>query len=305
MVDTRATQNSNSNANPSTQNPNNHDNNTSNLNLTFLSSLIPNNFNGNRQEYYEFISNCSSAMSLANDNQKNALLLFIVSKLTGAVRTQLQGKTYSNWDELKNLLDNIFQDKKHYLQLMEELNTLRQKPSEPVASFHDKIYKLVSRIINTIPSENQIQRNSKIEIIKELALTRFVHHSLPDISRFLRGQSLHTMSDAFNKAIEEEKALNMSKRDHINRSNKFCHHCKIVGHLTNECRKKTVFTNQKLKASREIKICKYCKKQGHLIEDCFTLKRKNASKTFLESQQPNSLNEQVSQTNIVSVDQMN
>lgn len=47
-------------------------------------------------------------MSLANDNQENALSLFIVSKLTGSVITQLQGKTYSNWDELKNLLDNIF-----------------------------------------------------------------------------------------------------------------------------------------------------------------------------------------------------
>lgn len=39
---------------------------------------------------------------------------------------------------------------------MEALNTLRQKPTESVALFHDIIYKLVSLIINTIPSENQI-----------------------------------------------------------------------------------------------------------------------------------------------------
>lgn len=91
--------------------------------LNFLCSLIPKPFDGIRSE---FLTNCNNAVEIAIDSQHKPLFVFIISKLTGSVRSQLQGKTYTNWKELKEILCTFYQGKKHYVQLMEELNTLKQ-----------------------------------------------------------------------------------------------------------------------------------------------------------------------------------
>lgn len=255
------------------------------FNLQFLCSLIPNSFSGNRAQYNEFRTNCENAMLLANDTQKHPLLVFIISKLTGNVRTQLQGKTYSSWNELKNLLNKLYQDQKHYIQLMEELNTLRQNLNESVSSFYERLDRLVTHIINTMAYKTVIEQKIKIETIQELALSRFIHHSVPEISRFLRSQNVTDISEALSKSIAEERALKISYSEfrQTNRKPMHCTVCNRNGHTSNSCFQKkptvthkTVLLNhtppyQNLESnskSDRYKFCKYCKRQGHLINEC-------------------------------------
>lgn len=94
--------------------------------LQNIFSLIPKSFDGNRSELFEFLSNCENALSLCEENQKRFLLAFIFSKLTGSARSQIQDKTFNNWQTLKDTLITLYSDCKHYSQLMEELNTVKQ-----------------------------------------------------------------------------------------------------------------------------------------------------------------------------------
>lgn len=131
-------------------------------------------------EFNEFRTNLENAMLLAKDNQKYPLSVFIISKLTSNVRNQLQGKKYESWDELKPVLDGLCQHQNYYSPIMENLSTVKQTPNESVSLFHDRLDPLVSRIISTIPFKTVDEQKIKIEAIKELVLTRFIHHSIPE-----------------------------------------------------------------------------------------------------------------------------
>nr|XP_022903842.1 probable serine/threonine-protein kinase cdc7 [Onthophagus taurus] len=216
------------------------------------------------------------------------------------VRSQLQGKCYDDWDDLKEILCTVHQDKKHYIQLIEELNTLKQRNSESVASFHERIDKLTSRLLGSVSYKNLKEQIGKFETIKELAMNRFIHHSKPDISRFLRGQNLDDISEALLRALEEERAINISHSEFRPKSsNKYCSFCKKNNHNTKACFRKpkslnqpinfnssnpsnsnsSNFSNSNYNSNQKLnktnanpnpnaKFCNYCKKNGHTISEC-------------------------------------
>lgn len=276
--------------------------------LAFLCSLITKSFDGNRLELHEFISNCESAFRFATGNQSEALMAFVISKITGSARAQVRDKAIQTWEELKTLLLQLYSDKKHYSQLMEELNTIKQHANETVLSFYNRVDKLCTRLLNSI-SCNQGELLGRTETIKELSLQRFIFHSLPDISRFLRSQGPKDLATAFNAAIEEERALQISKQNRpILQKTKYCSICKTKTHNTQNCYKKgNIQVNQPSNThnfskqgssannyngnysktdtngnsfssknrSGSSKFCNYCKKNGHLINECYKRNKKN------------------------------
>lgn len=82
---------------------------------------------------------------------------------------------------------------------MEELKSIKQNPNE----FIDKLY---TPVLNSLTCPDERERLGRVETITELSLQRFILHSLPDISRFLRNKEPKTFSEAFNVALEEESA---------------------------------------------------------------------------------------------------
>lgn len=287
--------------------------------LSFLCSLISKSFDGTRTELHEFISNCNNAFRFANDQQKDALIAFVISKITGSAKAQLRDKTIQSWAQLKGLLLQLYSDKKHYTQLMEELNTIRQNTNETVNSFYNRVDKLCTRLLNCLTCQNENERVGRVETIKELSLQRFILHSNPDISRFLRAKELKTLSDAFNSAIEEERALQISKSSSSSSSSythKYCNHCKTKSHFTKDCFKKrnvpkeVHFNKPFSNDTKGHKVCNYCKKQGHIISECFKRKRNNENKnnsnnsgnTLHEGLNRVNLNEVTSGNSVVSTD---
>lgn len=77
----------------------------------------------------------------------------------------------------------------------------------------------------------------KIETIQELALSRFIHHSVPDVSRFLRSQNINNISDTLSKAVTEERALKISSEEFQQRlkQNLFCTICKRNSYVSKSC----------------------------------------------------------------------
>lgn len=300
--------------NPTTPSTPNSNTGNNQFNLQFLCSLIPKSFDGNRAEFNEFYTNCVNAMSLANNDQTYPLLVFIVSKLTGKVRTQLQGKSYKNWSDLKAILDKLYQDQKHYIQLMEELNTLKQNSNESVSYFYERLDRLVTRVINSITYKNIDEQKIKIETIQELALSRFIHHTVPDISRFLRSQNVTDISEALSKSLAEERALKISHNEfrQTSRQQSHCTECNRNGHTSKSCFRtksavvthKNILLNQSsspsntnsLSSKYTDKFCRYCKKQGHFIHEC--RKREYADKKRARNQNHNSDHTTTNPTNV-------
>lgn len=285
--------------------------------LNFLCCLISKTFDGNRSELFEFLSNCDNAFRFADESQVSALMAFIVSKITGSAKAQLRDKEISNWNELKSLLLQLYSDKKHYTQLMEELNTIKQNSNESVTSFYNRIDKLYTRILNSLTFKNPSEKIGRCETIREIALQRFILHSAPEISRFLRSKQLESLSDALNAAIEEERASQVSKLTH--QPSKFCTYCKKNNHNNRDCYKRKQMsvntvtqsgsnsTTPNINQNNGQKFCKYCKKKGHLINQCFLLNKPksyqqvNSSNTNRNAQQIN-LNEHSLQKDVVSAD---
>lgn len=270
--------------------------------LQFLCSLITKTFDGNRIDLHEFIANCDSAFNLSPFSHREALMAYVISRITGSARAQLRDKRITSWDELKELLLKLYSDKKHYTQLMEELNTIKQNMNENILNFYNRIDKLCTRLLNTVTYQDVNERLGRIEMIKELSLQRFILHSTPEISRFLRSKEPKTLSDALNSALEEERALQISKSNFKpSSSNKFCSVCKTKTHNTKDCYKnkqrsinfnssnsqsnknKNTFTqsnNQNRSPNSNSyaqKTCNYCKKPGHLISECYKRKNRNGN----------------------------
>lgn len=307
--------------------------------LAFLCSLIPKSFDGNRTELYEFVSNCENAFKFAHNSQNEPLIAYVISKITGSAKAQLRDKEINDWKDLKELLIQLYADKKHYTQLMEDLNTIRQNFNESILSFHNRVDKLYTRIVNCISDNDEGTRKARVQIIKELALQRFILHSQPEISRFLRSKNSNNLSDALTSALEEERALQISKSSSLgSRPSKFCKNCKTKTHNTQDCFKNKKFnvqlnkpsensntnnhsntnynsnknykSNGNYNSSYQSKFCNYCKKNGHLIDDCFKRQRKNEGNSSNQninynsnfSNNTESLNENASQNNVVSAD---
>lgn len=287
---------------------------SSNFKLAFLCSLVPKSFDGHRLELHEFLSNCNNANKFADESQKEPLLAFIISRLTGNAKAQLRDKVVDTWEDLQKILLQLYSDKKHYTQLMEELSTIKQFKNESCVNFYNRIENLTTRIFNSLNCKTTTEQKGRTETIAELALQRFIYHSLPEISRFLRGRDFLSISTALTSAIEEERALQMHSSDRFNtqsvRNSKFCTICKKANHTTNQCFRNKPRVIHQVNSSRNTNdtnktkfYCEYCKKPYHTIDKCFKKQNDERSKNRQVFSRENiHLNSITPQESVVSVE---
>ncbi|RZC41672.1 Retrotrans gag domain containing protein [Asbolus verrucosus] len=140
------------------------------INTGTLFPVITRSFDGKRSELQEFIRICDTAYRFAANHQKEPLLGFILSNITGHANAQIQDKTIHNWHELKELLQQLFSEKETESQLMEEFNTLRQNQDEKIMSFYNRVQSLLTRILNTFSQMNPTERRYRSDMIRDIAL---------------------------------------------------------------------------------------------------------------------------------------
>lgn len=273
--------------------------------LTYLASLVHTTFSGNRSELHDFLADCNNAFELAQPDQHRALLLAVLAKIRSPAKANLAPYSFLSWNELKEKLKLLYQDKKHLVQLNEELNACKQAPGESISQFYNRIELIVSRVISAT-SQNCVERTllpGMIASIKDNALNRFVHHSVPHISSFLRGRDFNTLNDAFTIALGEERAANVHKTNRPSFTSKYCRKCRKEGHFTGDCRNsnnqnytnnkycsicknnshntvdcfkksqiRVLSNNSNINMAKTKKSCRYCKKFGHELEECHKLK---------------------------------
>lgn len=223
--------------NPPDQSATSNNSNRLEFEMKFLCDLIPKEFTGNRYELGQFIANCNNADELASTGQKIPLLYFILSRISGHAKEQLAFHKFNNWSELKERLKILYQDKKHYCQIMEDLNNCKQTYSEDITSYHQRLIKLSSRALSAIQqySSDPSEIPGKKKAVEEVTLNRFVYHSSLQISQMLRWKDFDNLNSAYSAAVSEERALNMN---HPKRR-QACNICGKTNHDTSQCRFKS------------------------------------------------------------------
>lgn len=83
----------------------------SQLPLSFLCSLIPNFFSGERNQLDAFISECDHALELSSEENKYPLFRFIYSRITGKARNRISTYNFDNWNDVRTKLMELYQDK--------------------------------------------------------------------------------------------------------------------------------------------------------------------------------------------------
>lgn len=255
--------------------------------LELLEKMLPKEFSGNPKDLNNFIADCNNAFSAAHPTQHRGLLFLIIPRITGRAKSQLISHAFASWEELKNQLKALFQETKHYTQVIEDLINLKQKQGETVTDYYNRIIIQIAEgskaAREKTPDDTTLK--GKIEFINETAFSRFVYHSLPGISRFLRYRGFADLKTAYAAALDEERALQIytenNKKDN-GKKEKFCKICKKSNHDTNECYRKNGQSfspretrdfprgnfEKDFRPSTSEKFCNYCKRDGHVISEC-------------------------------------
>lgn len=272
--------NSNNNAiNSSTNGENTNITNSDTLSLEFLIKLIPEKFDGDRYKIRSFVKQVDSVFELATPSQQKPLLLFVKSKITGKAREQVDIHcNLTTWDEISELLLNLYQDKKSFDQLLEELNNTKQSHNENVSQYYQRLEDVSSRILASIHATevDPTLLKGRLMMVNDMTLNRFIYHSHPQISQMLRYRDFKTINAAFSAAVAEEKALRLnSQRINSPRQTSY----KYSGNKNDY---RSVNFNQAQTASSKppqaTKKCNYCKKFGHTIDECRKREYNNAKR---------------------------
>lgn len=279
--------------------------------LSFLCKLIT-PFNGDRDEVENFLLNAKHAHDFAQPNQIVPLFAYTLAQISSSVKNRLNLIEVTNFEALKISLRRLYVDQTHYTQLMEDLDTIKQRSNETITEYYTRLDKLTCRCLSALKSKNDNPDllNGKLAFIKDTALRRFIFHSNPEISRVLR---IHTSLDDLNKAysiaISEEKAIFMYKKSHVTPDTKYCKNCKVKTHNTRDCRSSKNRPNYEHNNSANErnytnKFCRYCKTKGHEISDCFKKKQNDERRNAQNPSNPrvNHLNSQMSNLSVVELD---
>lgn len=273
------------------------------LPITFLIKFIK-KFDGNREELNSFIADCNRAFDLAVGKQKQILLDYVSTQISGKAKSACVNRSFPEWKDLKNYLKTMYADTKHKAQLLCELTTLKQNSEETLSAFTCRMEACLKRTINAMTQDTDLNLDPKIlegklEMLQDIALNRFTYFTIPVISNALRIREIKTLNDAITIAKSEEQIQKMVTGQYSktsknpNKSDKSCTYCKKSGHVINECRKrqfnnansqksiqsvdaKSVQWTPKLpnnsQSNKSTETCNYCKKQGHVIKDCYKKK---------------------------------
>lgn len=273
------------------------DSSSSNLSLDFLSKLIPEKFDGDRYKLRSFIKQVDAVFELAKPDQITPLLLFVKSKIIGKARDQIDIHcNLTTWKDISELLLNLYQDKKSFDQLLEELNNLKQGNNESISQYYQRLEDVSSRVLANVHA-NETDKDllkGRLVMVNDMTLNRFIYHTHPHISQMLRYRNFKNINEALSAALAEEKALRINSNQNRPRvSNNYNNNYKnnftsfqANSHPRNNFRSndnhqksmsRSVHFNQESKIPP--KQCRYCKKLGHTIDECRKREYFNARKS--------------------------
>lgn len=263
------------------------------LDPKFVLKLVP-NFSGNSRDLHKFITACELIYSGLREQDRTQFLQLIKLKLDGKAYNLVKYKTLNTWDEFKKLIEREFTETRSIGHLQMELTCIRQGRNEDVKSFSTRLETLLHDLNEACINSQDVGAADTIKSLNSnIALKSFQEGLDPTIKLIVKACRFDKLSDAINRAIEEELTVkHMSKfsvteKTQSSIKSAYCNYCKRTGHTKDTCYRKPNSTyNSKTVNSISSQQCAYCKKFGHHIQDCFSKKRRDTFNINHNTEQP-------------------
>ena len=181
-------------------------------------------------DVFEYCGIIDNLLTQCQENQIPTFLFLVKSKLFGNARTVIVGEEINTWNALRTLLIQNFNDEKTDSICQNEFLNCRQKPTESVQSFADRVRKCTKAMVM---QSNDNQRGTGRVLLHNQARIVFIDGLKPQIKEIFRFRTTETLEDAVILAKQEEQILNNSNNN--SELKNICSYCNQTGHFANNC----------------------------------------------------------------------
>ena len=247
-------------------------------------------FDGEKGSLCRFISVCESVMGLVKEEDKIALFTLIKLKLIGKAYNLTKYRVMENWKDMKDILEELFSEKRSQGQWELELHSARQKRNESASEFATRVENILANLINCVTSGQSREACTHYEnLLRAQAMNVFIQGLSENFKIIVKARNPKTLEDAIELAVAEEREYesHIESQRFIRRES--CTICGKSNHISKDCFKnknKYKAPNLNVLSLNETKVCKYCKNKGHLIEECRKRKFNEEKKKALNSAGP-------------------
>lgn len=199
-----------------------------------LFSGIP-TFDGSDKNLETFINICDRFSKLISEEQKDAFVTIIQTKIVGEALNRIQPiDSLTTWDEIKDKLIKTFRKKISYEFAQQQLATIKQKRKESVEEYSLRIRKALEKLNETTLTltSDQAAQSSLRQANEKQAVQHFEQNLIQENLRIMvESANKLSLNDVISFAQQKELSLKVSPT-------RVCNFCNKQGHLENECLKK-------------------------------------------------------------------
>jgi hypothetical protein len=176
------------------------------FNLKDLRDMIP-EYDGDQSTLFDFIEAVNFAIENVPENQQNAIIFVIKSKLVGKARKFISSRQLREWNDIKDLLISHYGDCRDTEGLLYDLTSTFQKSNETPRAFAQRIENLLTKIRSSVALNNELNqaaRNALNSSHEKIALKAFLAGLSDPLGSIIRSQKPNTLEQAEQFLIEEE-----------------------------------------------------------------------------------------------------
>jgi hypothetical protein len=176
------------------------------FNLKDLRDMIP-EYDGDQSTLFDFIEAVNFAIENVPENQQNAIIFIIKSKLVGKARKFISSRQLREWNDIKDLLISHYGDCRDTEGLLYDLTSTFQKSNETPRAFAQRIENLLTKIRSSVALNNELNqaaRNALNSSHEKIALKAFLAGLSDPLGSIIRCQKPNTLEQAEQFLIEEE-----------------------------------------------------------------------------------------------------
>jgi hypothetical protein len=171
-------------------------------------------FSGNKKEVLTFVSKVETAFSRVNPGNRRRLYQFVLTKISGELRTEISHRHLENWEELKEFIRNTYAERRTLDFHANQLFNAKQSKSESVSEWIQKIQTLGSKFRESALSNcTNDEREGILNLSDRLRNICFTRGLYSDrIQTIVRSRNQESFDDIAETALEEENAI-VSKKE--------------------------------------------------------------------------------------------
>ena len=131
------------------------------LSLKDALDLIP-RYNGQNIPLNQFLEGCTEAKSILSANMEPEFAKLVRIRLYGEALSSIRGQTFENIRQITEFLEKIFGSAKTYHEWTGDLAKVKQRPSESVISYLNRIREIENEIVKAAIREDRVENEETL-----------------------------------------------------------------------------------------------------------------------------------------------